>query len=93
MPSMIFKENRDNDSEIQDEATQTNPVIVFDDTLVPVLTSAIDPKDRNPLGINIFPYWGRPTHTSDCIYCAATYQLNPKMCTFETWNLHKDEQI
>ncbi len=56
MPSMIFEENQNNDSKTQDEATQTNPVIMFDDTLVPVLASVTDPNNGNPLGINIFPY-------------------------------------
>ena len=93
MPSMIFEENQNNDSKTQDEATQTNPVIMFDDTLVPVLASVTDPNDGNPLGIKIFLYWGGPTHSIDCICCAAAYQFNPKMHTFKTWNLHKDEQI
>ncbi len=90
---MIFEENQNNDSKTQDEAMQANPVIMFDDTLVPVLASVTDPNDRIPLGINIFPYWGGPTHLIDCICCVATYQFNPKMCTFKTWNPHKNEQI
>ncbi len=83
---MIFEENRNNDSKTQDKAMQTNPVIMFDD-------SVTDPNDGNPLGINIFPYWGGPMHSIDCICCATAYQFNPKIHTFETWNLHKDEQI
>ncbi len=90
---MIFEENQNNNSKTQDKAMQTIPVIIFDDTLVPVLVSVTDPNDGNPLGINIFPYQGGPTHSIDCICCAAAYQFNPKMHTFKTWNLHKDEQI